>query len=147
MAHIKRTAVASFSVRQLFDLVNAVERYPDFLPWCSQSHIVSRTEQTIEATLEIAWGGMRKSFTTRNELHPHDRIDIVLVNGPFRELKGHWRFIPIDETSCHVILDLEFDVGGRLIDKIFQPIFHGIADSLVDIFCKRAEAIYQPIHT
>ncbi len=84
MTIIKRSALVAYSQRQMFDLVKNVEDYPRFLPWCQNSHIVSSDEKHVEATLEIAWSGIHKSFTTRDYLYPFERIDITLVQGPFK---------------------------------------------------------------
>lgn len=142
MTTIKRNALISYSARQMFELVNNVEEYPRFLPWCQQSHIISQTEEQVEATLEIAWSGIHKTFTTRNYLHPYERIEITLVKGPFRHLEGRWSFIKLNEHACKVHLELEFELAGGFFDKMFQPIFHHIANSLVDAFCKRAVEVY-----
>lgn len=142
MTVINRSALVAYSARQMFELVNSIEEYPRFLPWCSKSHIVSQDSNEIEATLEITWAGMHKTFTTRNYLHPHDRIEIQLVSGPFRHLKGRWTFTTLNIQACKVSLELDFEFTGNAIDKLFQPIFNHIANSLVEAFCKRAVEIY-----
>lgn len=142
MTVIKRSALVSYSVRQMFELVDAIEEYPHFLPWCHASHVNLRTEKMVEASLEIAWSGIHKSFTTRNQLFPFERIEIFLIDGPFRRLEGKWHFMPIGPQGSKIDLDLEFEMTGRLVDKIFQPVFHHMANSLVDAFCKRAVEIY-----
>lgn len=142
MTIIKRNALVPYSTRQMFELVNSVEEYPRFLPWCSESHIISQSEQEIEATLVIAWSGIHKNFTTRNQLTPFEQIDISLVHGPFKHLAGRWHFVALGDLGCKVNLELEFEFAGGLMDKIFEPIFSHIANSLVDAFCKRAVEIY-----
>lgn len=142
MTIIKRNALVSYNARQMFELVNDIEDYPRFLPWCRESHIISQSDDNVEATLDIAWSGIHKSFTTRNHLYPHERIDITLVKGPFKYLEGRWSFIALGEHGCKVNLDLEFELGGGLMDKFFLPVFNHIANSLVDAFCKRAVEVY-----
>ena len=142
MTSIKRNALVSYSARQMFELVNTIEDYPHFLPWCSASHILTRTDTMVEATLAISWKGMSKSFTTRNVLHPYDHTEIALVDGPFKRLEGKWTFIALDGEACKVCLDLDFEFAGGLMDMFFQPIFNQIANSLVDAFCKRAVEVY-----
>lgn len=142
MTTIKRSALVAFTTRQMFELVNSIEEYPRFLPWCSTSKIVTQTDMEIEASLTITWSGIHKSFTTKNRLYPYERIDILLVHGPFRRLEGHWSFVSLGHEGCKVNLDLEFELAGHFLDVIFQPIFHHIANSLVDAFCKRAAEIY-----
>ena len=142
MTTIRRSALVNFTARQMFELVNNIEEYPRFLPWCRSSKIIHQTETEIEASLEIAWSGIHRSFTTRNHLYPYERIDISLAQGPFRHLEGHWGFVSCGEQGCQVNLDLEFELAGHFLDVLFQPVFHRIANSLVDAFCKRAAEIY-----
>lgn len=141
MTTINRSALVAYTPRQMFELVNNIEEYPRFLPWCRESHILHRDEKSIEATLDIVWSGFHKSFTTRNILHPFGKMEIVLVKGPFRHLEGDWSFAAVGE-GCRVNLDLEFELAGHMFDVIFQPIFHHIANSLVEAFCKRAVEVY-----
>src|SRR5476649_1596912 len=138
MTIIQRSALVPYSARQMFELVNNIEDYPRFLPWCGSSQILTRTDTEIEASLDIAWSGVHKTFTTRNRLHPYDHIEIELITGPFRHLEGRWTFVALDNEACKVCLDLEVDFRGGLVDMMFQPIFNHIANSLVEAFCKRA---------
>jgi ribosome-associated toxin RatA of RatAB toxin-antitoxin module len=142
MTIIQRSALVRYSANQMFALVNDIADYPRFLPWCKASHILQETEDEIVAALDVAWSGIHKSFTTKNQLHPHDRIEITLVKGPFRYLQGTWRFIDMGQNSCKVNLELEFELTGHLFDRLFEPIFHHMANSLVDLFCKRAAEVY-----
>ncbi|MDR3492471.1 MAG: type II toxin-antitoxin system RatA family toxin [Gammaproteobacteria bacterium] len=142
MTIIKRSALVGYSARQMFELVNNVDDYPRFLPWCSESHIITNKTDEIEAELTISWAGMNKSFITRNSLQPYERMDITLVSGPFHKLQGHWQFLALNHKACKVCLELEFEFAGSMLDKVFQPIFNHIANTLVDSFCKRAVTIY-----
>ena len=144
MAIIQRSALVPYSARQMFELVNNVEDYPQFLPWCASSRVLESTGTQIEAELNITWKGISKSFTTRNLLHPYERMEILLVSGPFRQLEGRWTFTPLKPEACKIALDLEFEFAGNILDKLFQPIFNHIANSLVDAFSKRATEIYGP---
>ena len=139
---LKRTAIVPYSCEKMFNLVNSIEDYPNFLPWCAASHIKSQTESEVVASLDVHWKGIHKTFTTKNILHPHTRIEIVLVNGPLSKLDGVWNFIPLNENACKILLDLEFEFTGRFVDKLFQPIFQHIANTLVEAFCKRANDLY-----
>lgn len=138
---IKRSSLLPYTSRQMFELVNGIEDYPRFLPWCHASHIIHRDEKEVEAALELAWSGVHKSFTTRNILTPYERIDITLVHGPFRHLEGIWTFTSLGEGS-KVELELEFEFTGHFLDIVFQPVFQKIANSLVDLFTKRALEVY-----
>ncbi len=143
MNTIKRSALVPYSARQMFELVNAIQDYPRFLPWCHSSEIVSTTEKEVVATLEIAWKGIHKSFTTHNDLTPFQSIKISLVQGPLRHLDGIWNFQNLGEDEgCKITLDLEFEFAGHFIDRVFEPIFNHIANSLVEAFCKRAGEVY-----
>lgn len=142
MTLIKRNALVNYTPKQMFELVNNIQDYPRFLPWCHASHINHSDAEKVEATLDIAWSGITKSFTTCNHLYPYERTEISLVHGPFRHLEGRWHFTPLGENGCRVDLELEFELTGSFFDRLFQPIFHNIANSLVDLFCKRAVEIY-----
>ena len=142
MHSLKRSAIVAYTQRQMFELVNSIEDYPRFLPWCIKSEIISRTDLEVVASLEINWKGIRKTFTTRNQLYPYDRVEIYLVNGPLKQMEGIWSFQPLDARACKVLLDLEFEFTGGLIDRVFQPVFRHIANTLVEAFCKRAVELY-----
>jgi ribosome-associated toxin RatA of RatAB toxin-antitoxin module len=142
MTIIRRSALVSYSAQQMFELVNNIEDYPRFLPWCRTSQVIHLSDTELEAKLEIAWKGITKSFTTRNYLHPFQHMEIKLVTGPFRHLEGRWSFIELSGDACKVGVELEFEFTGSLVDKFFQPIFNHIANSLVDAFCKRAAEVY-----
>jgi ribosome-associated toxin RatA of RatAB toxin-antitoxin module len=142
MHTLKRNALVPHSAQQMFELVNAIEDYPRFLPWCHSSRIISRTEMEVVAELDINWKGIHKSFTTRNRLAPYEQITISLVNGPLHRLDGVWSFQVLDEHACKIMLDLEFEFTGHFIDRLFQPVFQHIANTLVDAFCKRAAELY-----
>lgn len=142
MNTLKRSALVPYSARQMFELVNRIEDYPRFLPWCSSSEVLSRTDTEVTATLEIAWKGMHKKFSTRNQLQPYKRMEIKLENGPLQHMYGVWQFHELDEKACKVELELEFKFSGGLMDKLFQPVFQHIANTFVDAFCKRAAELY-----
>ena len=142
MNTLKRSAVVPYSARQMFELVNGIEDYPRFLPWCGKSRVVTRSDAEVVAELEIAWKGMHKGFSTRNTLSPYHAMEMSLITGPLKHMLGKWQFIDINDNGCKVLLDLEFEFTGGIIDMIFQPIFQSIANSLVDAFCQRAVELY-----
>src|SRR3989338_3444795 len=141
MPDIKRHAIVPYTNEQMFHLVNEVEEYSQFVPWCCASRVLSREEDEVCAELSFARAGLQKSFTTKNRLQPHKMIEIRLVNGPFHLLEGLWRFDGTDNGRCQVMLDLEFEFSHKLIGLAFGPIFYQIADMLVDVFCKRAQVV------
>lgn len=139
---LKKSAIVPFSTHQMYELVNNIEEYPRFLPWCHSSQVLNRTDEAVEASLEINWKGMHKSFTTRNILRPYHEMEINLINGPLKHMEGIWRFHELEKHACKVELDLEFEFAGGFLDRFFQPVFQHIANTLVDAFCKRAVELY-----
>ncbi|GAB4358510.1 MAG: type II toxin-antitoxin system RatA family toxin [Gammaproteobacteria bacterium] len=142
MPAVRRNALVPYTTEQMFDLVNDVESYPEFLPWCEGCRIISHRGDEIRARLDLAKGGIRKAFTTSNRVQPGKMIEIRLVEGPFRLLEGFWRFDQVGERRTRVSLDLEFEFSNRLAHLAFGPVFHQIANSLVEAFCKRAHEVY-----
>lgn len=143
MTSIKRTAIVPYTPTQMFTLVNAIEDYPQFIPWCKATHILKRDMDEVQATLDFSKGAIQKSFTTLNRLQQDKLIEIRLINGPFRHLEGFWYFNNL-EGGTQVSLDLEFEFSNKFIGLAFAPVFHQAANSLVDIFCKRADEVYGP---
>ena len=142
MTTISRTALVPYTPAEMFALVRDVEKYPEFLPWCRSAKIVSRKGDEVRATLELSKGGVSKSFTTCNRNQPDKMIEIRLVEGPFRHLEGFWRFDAVGESGCKVSLDMEFDFANRVLSLMVGPVFHQIANSLVDSFQRRAVQVY-----
>ncbi len=143
MSHIQRSALVLYSAAEMYHLVNDIADYPNFLPWCRSSEVISESETEMIATVEIAKGVLNKSFTTRNQLQKDRRIDLELVDGPFKQLSGFWQFEPLKtENACKVSLDLEFEFDNAMMSIAAKPIFTQIANSLVDAFCKRAVEVY-----
>ena len=122
----------------MYALVADIERYPDFLPWCRTTTVHRREEREVEASLEIARGPVRKSFRTRNTMHPSHLIEVSLVAGPFRRLRGEWHFVSLEGRGCRVSLHLDFAFSNWAMQALLNPVFSEIADSLVDAFCRRA---------
>lgn len=146
MTTINRSALVLYSAAEMFQLVNGIEDYPKFLPWCKESRILSRTEDEVRAMLDLERAGIRHSFTTCNRLQKNKMIEIRLLDGPFRQLEGFWRFDDLSGQFCKITLDLEFEFSNKLIGIAFGPVFHQVANTLVDAFCKRAEKVYGKRH-
>lgn len=138
---ISKNALVRYSAAEMFALVNDIESYPRFLPWCRSARVLSREPDEVRATLELARGGIQKAFTTQNRLQHNKMIEIRLVEGPFRHLNGFWRFDALGEQASKVSLDMEFEFAP-LLDLVIGPVFHPIANSLVDSFHKRAVEVY-----
>lgn len=126
----------------MFALVNDIESYPVFLPWCGAAAVHERDEDVVEATLTLERGGISKSFTTLNTLRQNEAIDLALLGGPFRHLNGGWRFQQLGDDGCKVTLDLEFEFENLVTDLTFGHFFEVICNSLVDAFTQRAKTIY-----
>ncbi|WP_133131081.1 type II toxin-antitoxin system RatA family toxin [Legionella yabuuchiae] len=141
MTIVKQSRTVPYTCEQMYNLVNDVEKYDEFLPYFSKSIVHHRDEDEVQATLVISAAGMSKSFTTRNRLQTNKMIEIRLVDGPFSHLEGFWRF---DETKdgCHISFDLEFDFAGRMFSMLLGPVFEQVTFKMVDAFCERAEALH-----
>jgi ribosome-associated toxin RatA of RatAB toxin-antitoxin module len=126
----------------MYELVNDIERYPEFLPWCRGARVVSETEHEMQASLDLARGGLHKTFTTHNTLVPGRSITMTLEHGPFRHLEGRWQFVDLGPEGSKVSLDMEFEFAGVLLDMMAGPVFHEITNSLVDAFIQRAASLY-----
>jgi len=142
MPVVSKSALVHHSAAEMYELVCDFESYPDFLPWCSNSRLISRSEHEICGELEVSRVGIRQRFSTCNTLVKNRRMDISLREGPFRKLEGGWRFTPLREDASKVELVLEFEFSGKLIDAAFGRVFNHIANTLVDAFCKRADEVY-----
>ncbi len=143
MATISRNALVMYSPAQMYALVNDIAAYPQFLPWCTDSEILGTSDTEISASLEIKKGILQHRFSTRNTLRPDAAIDMQLIDGPFKQLAGHWRFDMIgNNQGCRVSLDIDFEFSNRMLSATLGPIFSQISGSMVDAFCKRAQDIY-----
>lgn len=146
MAHqIDKSALVMHSAERMFHLVNDVARYPEFLPWCAGAEVLEQDGEQITASLEIAKGGVRHRLTTRNRLNNPEGIEMNLVDGPFRNLKGQWHFKALSDSACKVILSLEFEFSGSLSRMAFGTVFSQAANTMVDAFCRRADDVYQGV--
>jgi len=131
-----------YSAERMFELVENVDDYPEFLPWCPASQARPLPDGSVEATIQIAFHGVRTRFTTRNvSIHPRE-IKITLVDGPFRTLSGHWHFLELAPDSCKVTLNLQYQFAAGLLGRLIAPVFDSVAGSLIDAFARRAESLY-----
>jgi len=142
MPNIHKSALVPYSAAQMFALVNDIDAYHQFLPWCRSSQVLSRDEDELRATIEIAHGSLRKSFTTRNRIQKDKMMEMRLEEGPFRHLEGFWRFDTLGEQACKVSLELDFEFSSELVGLAVGPVFSQIANSLVEAFSKRAVQVY-----
>jgi ribosome-associated toxin RatA of RatAB toxin-antitoxin module len=142
MPTVSKSALVNHSAADMYGLVDDVEAYPQFLPWCGGARVISRNEDEVHAGIDIAYGAVRKSFTTRNRLQKNKMIEVRLVEGPFKHLEGYWRFDALSESACKVSLDMQYEFSSKLIGLAVGPVFSQIANTLVDSFCQRADALY-----
>ena len=143
MATINRSALMPYSVSQMYAIVNAVDEYPKFLPWCAEAKILQQTDRMMEASILMQKGKLNHSFTTRNTLTPDRQIHMELVDGPFKHLSGDWIFTELSDSASKIELNLNFEFSSRVVSLLIGPVFTQIANSLVDAFCQRAQQIYQ----
>ena len=141
MSVVEKTALIKVPASALYEIVNDVDAYPEFLPWCKTARLLSRTEDELCGEIEVSKAGVTQSFSTCNRLFPHHRIEIYLKEGPFRKLEGAWVFTELCDTACKVRLMLEFDFSNALMRGAFGVIFGQIANTLVDAFCSRANQL------
>ena len=126
----------------MFELVNNIDDYSQFLNWCDSSSILNQSDNQITASVEINKGGIKQTFATLNTLTPYKSIAMELVDGPFDVLSGEWRFEPLGDNAAKIHLDLQFKFKSMLIDMTLSPVFKNIANSQLDSFVERAKYIY-----
>jgi ribosome-associated toxin RatA of RatAB toxin-antitoxin module len=151
MKHVKRSVLLWYSPREMFELVTAFERYPEFLPWCPRAELVERHDDGVTARLHLAKGGLHHAFTTRNRHVPGREVRVALVDGPFSDLEGTWQFVPLgragdsgDASACRIEFDLRYAFSNAALEALVGPVFDRIANTLVDSFVQRAEQVHGP---
>lgn len=144
MPLVQKSALVAHSAAQMFKLVDAVEQYPDFLPWCGGTRLLMRDTLTTVATIEINYHGIRQSFTTANTKQGTESMQISLRDGPFKQLEGEWRFSTLDSTACKVLLRLDYSFANGILEAAIGPVFGMIANTMIERFVARADALYGP---
>lgn len=149
MTHkINRSALVHFTPRQMFDLVNDIEAYPQYMDGCEQAQVLARGDadehghRWLEARLTLSKGGISQSFVTRNQLCPPESMTMNLVDGPFKQLQGCWRFTALGDSACKVSFELSFELQNRLLGMAVGKLFESVAGKQVDALCARAQKIY-----
>jgi len=140
MHRLKKTVEVPCSAAQMFGLVADVERYQEFLPWCTASRILERREGEIVAELDVGRGAVSTSFATRNRNRPYERIEMELVDGPFAALQGVWHFEALPEGGCRASVELEFDFAGPILGTLFDVVFSQAMETIAAAFEKRCRA-------
>jgi len=142
MAVVEKSILIERTAAQMFELVDRVEDYPKFLPWCGGTELIERTETKTAARLHISYHGLKAHFATENAKEAPRRMTVCLREGPFRHMDGLWRFTPLGESACKVEFRLQYEFSNRLLEKVLGPVFHHIANTFVDSFVQRAHHLY-----
>lgn len=142
MPTLNKSAMVPFTSKQMFNIVDDVDHYSEFLPWCGYSKELSRIDNVVDGTVTLSKGMINSAFTTRNLLQHYKQIEIQLIDGPFKYLKGYWRFDDINGEGCKISLDLDYEFSNQLIDRVIGSVFDKIANTLVNSFVERANSKY-----
>lgn len=142
MTRIIKQASVEYSPEQMYSLVNDIMAYPEFLPWCTATDVIEDNGDSLKASISIAVGKIKQTFTTANTMQASSSIIMRLVEGPFKELNGHWRFQDESGDGCLVSLDMQFEFKNKLVKMTLGTAFQKIIDSLVDAFIERAQVVY-----
>ena len=147
MPIVKKSALVLHSANCIYDLVNAVDSYPDFLPWCGGATIEDQSEAHMIAEIIIGYRGINKSLKTKNQIvRPTEttsgRVEMSLVEGPFKTLNGIWSFTPLESHGCRIEFELQYEFSNALVSKVVGPVFNKISETFVDSFVRMAEELY-----
>jgi len=142
VSNICRSALVNFSTKQMYDLVDDIDNYQAFVPFCKSSKVLTRTATEVTAELLVAKSGIAKSFSTSNLLSRPNSIEMSLLEGPFAHLNGGWSFTELADNACKIELNLEFEFSNKLATLAFARIFNLLIESMVSAFTKRAREIY-----
>jgi ribosome-associated toxin RatA of RatAB toxin-antitoxin module len=143
MAEVKKVVLVEHSPEQMFELVDGVETYPEFLPWCGGSEVLERSDVLTVAMLHINYHGIRSHFSTANEKQRPQSMKLRLREGPFRQLEGEWLFKALGEEACKIEFRLRYEFSSKLLEMALGPVFNHIANTFVDAFVKRAGQVYK----
>ena len=139
MPTVTKSVLVAHSAERMFELVDAVEDYPQFLPWCSGTKVIERTGDVTRARIDIDYHGLKTSFTTRNRKEAPRRMQLELEEGPFDRLEGRWTFTPLGGEGTRVELSLDYQLASRAASRVLAPVFGQIMETLVDSFVERAD--------
>lgn len=139
---VRRTVLVAHPAERMFDLIEAAEHYPAFLPWCASATLLHRDDEVVAARLQVAYMGARFEFTTRNPKRRPEFMAIGLEDGPFRHFEGSWHLKALASWGCRIDFALSYDFASSVMGKVASPVFGRIADTLVDAFVQRADTLY-----
>jgi ribosome-associated toxin RatA of RatAB toxin-antitoxin module len=141
MREMQRSALVSFSAEQMFDLIEAVEHYPQFLPWCTRTELIERTDEIVSATVEVGFRDLHFRVTTRNEKRRPEWMTVAMADGSFRHFHGQWSLKPLGDLGCRVDFHLRYELALHA-ERLAGPLIDHAANRMVDAFVQRAEALY-----
>ncbi len=153
MKHVKKSVLLWYSPHEMYELVTGIAQYPEFLPWCEKAELLAQDTDGVTARLSLAYAGVRHAFTTRNTHEPDRRVEMALVDGPFSLLDGVWQFLPLNkpgsqgadaQQACKIEFELRYAFSSRALEAVVSPVFDRVANTFVDRFVQRAEAVYGP---
>jgi len=142
MKRIARSAIVEHSAGELYALVEDIEAYPQFLPWCREARVRERSGGRTVATLSVGLKGVRCEFSTENSNRPPEAIDMRLLEGPFRRFEAHWRFHPLGLRGAHIEFSMTYELAGGIVARALAPLFDAIADTMVEAFKRRADLVH-----
>ncbi|WP_274572430.1 type II toxin-antitoxin system RatA family toxin [Neisseria leonii] len=142
MKTVEKSVLVLHSAAQMFDLVDRVEDYPQFLPWYGRTEVLMRTENELKARLYMDYRGVKQSFATHNRNTPGEAISMDLLEGPFKTLNGTWRFVDLGDDMCQVVFKLQYDFANPMLAALISPVFGHLAGKLVDAFTAEADRRY-----
>jgi ribosome-associated toxin RatA of RatAB toxin-antitoxin module len=142
---IRKSVLLPHLAHEMFDLIEAAENYPQFLPWCTKATLLERTDEWVAARLEFSYLKVRFGFQTRNPKRRPEWLELRLVEGPFRNFRGEWRLAPLGDMGCKVSFMIAFDIADGLLDAIARPAANKVAQAMVDAFVKRARSTLREV--
>jgi ribosome-associated toxin RatA of RatAB toxin-antitoxin module len=142
MAQVVKSVLVPYSAEEMFLLVDGVESYPQFLPWCGGTELHFRDEVTTEATIHISYLQVKQHFTTQNSKRHPEEMQIRLKSGPFRKLEGSWHFKKLAAEACKIEFVMHYEFSSSLLEKVLGPVFGMLTNNMVDAFVHRAEQVY-----
>lgn len=142
MSNVTRSALVAYSAESMFDLINDVSRYPEFIPGCAETKILTNDKNNMRASILISKAGVKQWFTTHNRLTRANSIQMELVDGPFSQLTGGWTILSLSDSACKIELNLDFSFSSKLVEMAFGRVFNAIASNMVIAFTERAKQIY-----
>lgn len=142
MQRVRKSVLVPYGDAEMFDLVDAVDRYPEFLPWCGGVQVLAVREDGKTARIDIDYHGVKAHFTTDNVNRRPEAIVVTLRDGPFRHLHGEWRFRSLEAQACKIEFELAYEFSTRLLDAVIGPVFNHISSTFIDAFVRRAGSVY-----